>query len=490
MTHAARFRSLIAFTSLTIAPAAHAQLELVWADEFDAPLNTNIWEHQIGRGEAYGLPAGWGNNEQQYYTDQIFNSFTNSGQLHIVAQQIPFGGAPYSSARIRTLGSFDVRYGRIEARMKLPKGQGLWPAFWMLPTNSPYGGWASSGEIDIMESVNQMNRIHGTLHFGSPWPNNTSAGGTLQDGTDFSQDFHIYSVDWNPDSFSWSVDGQVYRTVTSGAWFSSEATGNPRAPFDSPFHILLNVAVGGQFPGDPDGTASFPQQMVVDWVRVYRERQTAYAGAAHAVPGRVEAEDFDEGYPGEAFNDCDAGNNGGAYRPDSDVDIEASTEGGFNIGWLCEGEWLEYSVDVASPGTYTLRARVASPTTGGALRFESDGADISGVLSFGATGGWQNWTTIETQVELAPGPQIIRSINAGAAGDGFNYNWFELEALATGCGDADLAEPFGTLDFSDVVAFLVAFGESGAAADLAAPFGALDFSDVIAYLSAFGAGCP
>ncbi len=490
MTRSTRFRRLIALASLLIAPAAHAQLELVWADEFDGQLDTDTWEHQIGRGEAYGLPTGWGNNEHQYYTDQFFNSFTNNSELHIVAQNIPFGGASYSSARIRTLGSFEVRYGRIEARIKLPKGQGLWPAFWMLPTNSPYGGWASSGEMDIMESVNQMNRIHGTLHFGSPWPSNTSAGGTLQDGRDFSQDFHVYSMDWNPDSISWSVDGEVYRTIGSGAWFSSAATGNPRAPFDTPFHILLNVAVGGNFPGDPNGTASFPQEMVVDWVRVYREQQAAYAGAEHAVPGRIEAEDFDAGYPDEAYQDCDAGNNGGAYRPDSDVDIEASNEGGFNIGWMCEGEWLEYSVDVASPGTYTLRARVASQTTGGSISFDSDGADISGVMSFSATGGWQSWTTIETEVALAAGSQVIRMNNAGGAGDGFNFNWFELEALATGCGDADLAEPFGALDFSDVVAFLVAFGEMDGAADLAAPFGSLDFSDVIAFLSAFGAGCP
>lgn len=479
----------VAAVALLTVPAS-AQYELVWSDEFDSALDTSTWEHQIGTGVNYGLPAGWGNNELQYYTDEFFNSFTNNGALHIVIQDIPFAGSPYSSARLRTLGNFEVRYGRVEARIKLPKGSGLWPAFWMLPTNSPYGGWASSGEIDVMEAVNQMSRIHGTLHFGSPWPNNTSAGGTLQDGTDFSQDYHVYSVEWGPDAFTWSVDGQPYRTINSNAWFSTAATGNPRAPFDTPFHLLLNVAVGGNFPGDPDGSASFPQQMLVDWVRVYRLEQAPFQGAPHALPGRIEAEDFDSGYPGEAYNDCDAGNNGGAYRSDIDVDIQSSTEGGFNIGWLCDGEWLEYSVDVQASGLYTLRARVASLPTGGALTLESDGTNISGPIAFGPTGGWQNWTTIETQVELAAGPQILRVSNAGAPTDAFNFNWFELEAIAAGCSVADLAEPFGTLDFSDVVSFLTAFAASEPAADLAAPFGAWDFSDVIAFLAAFGAGCP
>lgn len=473
-----------------LAGGARAQYTLVWSDEFDTPLNTDVWEHQIGTGTSYGLPAGWGNNELQYYTDQFFNSFTSNGALHIVVQDIPFNGSAYTSARIRTLGSFAVRYGRIEARIKLPKGSGLWPAFWMLPTNSPYGGWASSGEIDVMEAVNEMDRIHGTLHFGSPWPNNVSAGGTFQNGTDFSQDYHVYSVEWGPDFFTWSVDGQAYRTLNSNAWFSIADTGNPRAPFDTPFHLLLNVAVGGNFPGDPDGSASFPQQMLVDWVRVYRIEQAPYPGAAHELPGRIEAEDFDAGYPGEAYHDCDVGNTGGAYRQDTDVDIQASSEGGFNIGWMCEGEWLEYSVNVQSAGEYVIRARVASQSTGGTLRFETDGAAIGDPISFGATGGWQSWTTVETQATLEPGAQVIRVVNDGASAQAFNLNWIEFEAVAAGCSASDLAEPFGSLDFSDVVAFLTAFASGEASADLAPPAGVWDFSDVITFLALFGAGCP
>ncbi len=482
--------SLLAPLAIAASPAA-AQLELYWADEFDGnSLDTSVWERQEGDGTNYGLPSGWGNNELQYYTTFEFNSFVEDGSLHIVTYDIPFAGFPYSSARIRTLDAVEFAYGRVEARIDLPKGQGMWPAFWMLPTDSPYGGWAAGGEIDVIEAVNQMTTIHGTLHFGNVWPGNTSAGGTFSNGTDFSQGFHVYAMEWEPDAIRWYVDDQLYRTLPSSAWFSSPAPANPRAPFDTPFHLILNVAVGGNFPGSPNGSTSFPQEMLVDWVRVYRLAQTPFAATPHAIPGRIEAEDFDEGYPNEAFADCDAGNNGAAYRTDSDVDIQSSTEGGFNIGWMCAGEWLEYTVDVASPGTYTLRARVASQSTGGSLAFEFDGADVTGAMSVPATGGWQNWTTVETQVELDAGEQVVRFVNLGGPSDAFNFNWFELEAEDVGCNEADLAEPLGALDFSDITAFLTAFSSMEPAADLATPIGVFDFSDVVAFLEAFGAGCP
>ncbi|MEZ6243315.1 MAG: family 16 glycosylhydrolase [Phycisphaerales bacterium] len=485
-----RLRDTVVIAPLAcLVAAAPAQLDLYWADEFDGPaLDTSVWEYQIGTGAGDGLP-GWGNNELEYYTNQAANIFIQDGMLHIVANDNHFGGANFTSARIRTRGNLDFTYGRVEARMDLPKGQGIWPAFWMLPTDSPYGGWASSGEIDIMESINQMTTVYGTLHFGDAWPNNQSAGGNMG-GMDFSQAFHVYAVEWEPNTVRWSVDGNVYRTLSRSAWNSSSAPGNPRAPFDNPFHILLNVAVGGNWPGNPDGSTTFPQEMVVDWVRVYRLAQSPFPGAPHAVPGRIEAEDFDIGYPDEAFHDCDPDNNGGVYRPDSDVDIEACSEGGFNLGWLCAGEWTEYTVDVAQSGTYTLRARVASQNTGGALMLESDGVQVSGPMVFLNTGGWQSWTTVETQVELEAGEQVFRLVNVGGAIAEFNINWIELEQENAGCNIADVAPPFGTLDFSDVIAFLTAFGATEASADLAPPLGVLDFSDVIAFLTAFGGGCP
>ncbi len=475
---------------LCFSAAAQAQLELYWSDEFDgAVLDLGVWERQVGDGTAYGLPSGWGNNEQQYYTQLSLNSYVQDGLLHIVTYDVPFAGFDYSSARIRTKGAFEFRYGKVEARIKLPKGAGMWPAFWMLPTDSPYGGWAANGEIDVIEAVNQMTTIHGTIHYGGSFPDNTSAGGTVG-GADYSQDFHVYAVEWEPDQIRWSVDGQPYRTLSNSAWNSASAPSNPRAPFDQQFHLLLNLAVGGNFPGDPNGSTVFPQELLVDWVRVHRLAQTPFAGAASPIPGRIEAEDFDEGWPGDAYVDCDAANNGGAYRPDSDVDIEPCSEGGFDVGWMCPGEWLEYTVDVATAGTYDLLARVASEASGGSLRFEFDGADVSGAIGVPATGGWQTWTTVQTRVELDAGEQVVRLVNLGGGGAEFNINWFELEAVSLSCGAADLADPLGVLDFSDVTAFLVGFATADPAADLAPPSGIYDFSDVVAFLVAFGNGCP
>jgi len=470
--------------------SAQAQYSLFFADEFDGlAIDTSIWEHQIGDGSDYGLPPGWGNNELQYYTSDTFNAYVFDGSLHIVAREASIGGYDYTSARLRTKNALDFRYGRIEARIKLPRGQGFWPAFWMLPTNSPYGGWAASGEIDVMEAVNQMSAVHGTIHFGSTWPNNVSNGGSFADGTDFSQDFHIYTCEWTPDLIRWFVDGQEYHSVTSAAWHSSAAPSNPRAPFDTPFHLIVNLAVGGNWPGSPNGSTPFPSEMLIDWVRVYRIEQQPFGGVAHAVPGRIEAEDFDLGYPDEAYHDCDAGNVGSSYRTDVDVDIQPCSEGGFNVGWLCEGEWLEYTIDIAEAGTHDLSVRVASQTTGGTIRFELDGLDISGPVSVPVTGGWQTWTTIATHVELPAGEHVLRLNNASDAGFAFNLNYIEFARIDQGCNPADLAPAFGTLDFFDVLAFLQYFANGDARADITGD-GGHDFFDVLAFLDLFTNGCP
>ena len=247
---------LIAVLPLVVGSLAHAQWTQIWADEFDqGSLNMDNWEFMIGSGTAYGLPVGWGNEELQYYTNRASNLEVSNGILKITAREESFGGRPYTSARIRSMGNFEFKWGRVEARMKLPSTSGVWPALWMLPTDSPYGGWASSGEIDIMESVNLADRIYGTLHFGAGWPQNSSTGGSLANGTDFSQDFHIYALEWDPDQIRWYVDGQLFSTKNANQWYSSTATGNDRAPFDHDFHLLLNIAVGGLFPGNPNGSA-------------------------------------------------------------------------------------------------------------------------------------------------------------------------------------------------------------------------------------------
>lgn len=268
--------------SVAFPSAAAATRDLVWFDEFDGTsLDLSKWEPQIGT----GCPSlcGWGNNELEFYRSE--NATVAAGMLTIEAKQESFGGRSYTSARLRTRNLGDWLYGRFEMRAKMPIGQGLWPAFWMLPTDEVYGGWAASGEIDIMEYLGQQaNKVYGTIHYGSQWPDNASSGRTLTlSSGDFNSAFHTFALEWEPTEMRWYVDGQLYATQT--LWFSS---GQPfPAPFDERFHLLLNVAIGGNFPGDPDGNTVFPQQMVVDYVRVYEQANdclVVYDGMEHANP--------------------------------------------------------------------------------------------------------------------------------------------------------------------------------------------------------------
>ena len=243
--------------------------QLVWSDEFATEtLDTTKWEYMYGTGAEFGL-QGWGNNELQYYTDREENIFLENGKLHIRALNESYRTRNYTSARIRTKGKADFRYGKFEIRAKLPEGQGLWPAIWMLPTENVYGGWPQSGEIDIMELVgHEPNVVHGTIHYGPSWPDNRSRGWyyTLDEGN-FSDDFHVFTIVWTPTRITWYMDDNFFFFVTPGnvspyIW-----------PFDEKFHFLLNVAVGGTWPGNPDGTTEFPQEMVVDWIRVYQDAE-------------------------------------------------------------------------------------------------------------------------------------------------------------------------------------------------------------------------
>jgi beta-glucanase (GH16 family) len=237
---------------------------LVWSDEFDGTaVDTNKWEFMIGDGSAYGIP-GWGNNELQFYTAN--NATLANGALTITAREEAMGGLNYTSARLRTLNKGDWTYGRFEMRARLPVGQGMWPAFWMLSSVPDYGGWAASGEIDIMESIgSNPEQIFGTLHYGGEFPDNVYSGsGTfLPAGT--AQDWHEYAIEWQLGEIRWYLDDQLYATQNN--WYSTAAPFP--APFDVNFHLLLNLAVGGNFPGNPDGTTVFPQAYVIDYVRVY-----------------------------------------------------------------------------------------------------------------------------------------------------------------------------------------------------------------------------
>ena len=242
--------------------------ELVWADEFDGTeLDTSKWEAMLGTGTSYGLPAGWGNNEQQWYLED--NAALSNGILTLTAKEESQSGYAFTSARLLTRDRVAVRYGRIEARMRLPGGQGLWPAFWMLPQDFVYGGWAASGEIDIMEAVNLDasggNNVVGTLHYGGEFPGNVFTSEWTTVSGSATGEFHEYAIEWDATEIRWYVDDVLFSTKTS--WYSTSAV--YPAPFNQPFYILLNIAVGGNFPGPPNAGTVFPVTMDVDYVRVY-----------------------------------------------------------------------------------------------------------------------------------------------------------------------------------------------------------------------------
>ncbi len=251
---------------------AYAAMSLVWSDEFDGPsLDSANWTIDIGN----GCPdlCGWGNNELEYYRPE--NVSVSDGNLILEARDQSYGGYSFTSGKVHTRDKQSFLYGRIEMRAKIPTGGGMWPAFWMMPQDDVYGGWAASGEIDIMESANGTTWINGTIHYGGSWPSNTYSGGSYSPGgTNFADDFHDYAVEWEPDEMRWYVDGVLYSTKNSGQWYSDGAPGNPLAPFDQDFYIILNAAVGGNYTGCTDPgciTADLPQQFLIDYVRVYQE---------------------------------------------------------------------------------------------------------------------------------------------------------------------------------------------------------------------------
>lgn len=258
---------------------AESLWSLVWRDEFDRE-GTNLddngvdlakWGYQTGNGSAYGV-ADWGNNEQQYYRPDNIN--VQDGRLRIEARKEAVEGKAYTSGRLWTSPTFSQAYGKYEARIKLPVGKGLWPAFWMMPKNSDYGGWAASGEIDIMEARGrEPHKIGGAIHYGAGSPNNRMSGGDYFFPEGESIDgFHTYGVEWEPGEIRWYVDGNLYHTEKE---WSSQGVDQPNkyafpAPFDQEFYLILNLAVGGNFDSNvlPDDNM-LPAAMEVDYVRVY-----------------------------------------------------------------------------------------------------------------------------------------------------------------------------------------------------------------------------
>ncbi len=519
--------------------------ELLWAEEFDTTgmPDSETWNFETGGG-------GWGNNELQYYRADSSNAYVENGTLVITARKENYGGKDYTSARITTQDKFEFQYGKIEARMRLPFGQGIWPAFWMLGANHSEVGWPACGEIDIMEMVggqDRENTVHGTVF----WDHNGSNADygqpyTLPSGI-FADAFHLFSVEWTPQSIRWFVDGIQFNVI--------DITSAPLSEFHNKFFVILNLAVGGNWPGSPDATTQFPQQMEVDYVRMYKgiesftiegqdivgQRSTglSYAlpfsdsiqylwsvpedaeisegqgtseitvnwgcadgevacevtgtcdtylasmsiqvenqiqgpqfvdkdgeytlsitpmsettylwdvpsdaeilegqGTAsvtvrygslftdvtlttsnscgtgtflhnvletgqypypdplvpHSLPGSINATEYDFGGEGLAYHDMTLTNEGDGIRQDERVDTQNSDAGTPNVGWIEDGEWMEYSVRVDSTWAYKVDLRVATDNaSGGPFSILVNGEERLGSIQVPGTGGWDKFTTL------------------------------------------------------------------------------------------------
>ncbi len=360
---------------------------MIWSDEFDGSgLDASKWTPQIGDGCAMNL-CGWGNNELQYYRSE--NAEVVDGVLRIIAKREAVGGKSYTSARLRTKDKAEWTYGRFEARIKLPTGKGIWPAFWMLSTTEPYGSWPQSGEIDIMELIgSQPSTVHGTIHFGPPPPNNRSSGASYSLNTGiFQDDFHTFAVEWEASVLRWYVDDYLYSTKIRSV------VGGSRWPFDHDFHLLLNLAVGGNWPGAPDGSTMFPQTMEVDYVRIYDGYKPAISGSrsvAHQAAG-VEYQ----------VHQVDAQQSITWQLPDGATIVAGHDSPHITVDWGEQGGpvWAIFETD-CGPGTLRMEVHVDPPFE---RQVSFENFDEPGSLTFDASTG------ILTDDVANPAPNDVNS---------------------------------------------------------------------------------
>lgn len=377
---------IAAFLAVSLfAGGAYAQnWQLVWSDEFNGSIGPS-WVFETGNGS-----GGWGNNELQYYRRE--NATIENNALVINARREDFGGFRYTSARMKTQGVRTFRYGKIEARMKLPSFMGAWPAFWMLGANLPQVGWPDSGEIDIMEHVNNEDRTYGTIHWRDHNGNYAQYGGNTALNV---ADWHVYAVEWDANAIRWYVDGNKFHEA------SIQNSVNGTEEFHRDFFVLLNFAIGGNWPGFNVDESKLPAKMHVDYVRVYS------AGGGNPGPSTtIEAENF-------------SAQNG--------VQVEACSEGGYNVGWIETGDWMAYNnINFPSSGNYRIEYRVASPSGGSLSADLNAGGTVLGQVNVPATGGWQNWTTVSHTVNVNAGTY---NFGVFAQAGGWNINWIRITKI-------------------------------------------------------------
>jgi beta-glucanase (GH16 family) len=390
--------------------SAQADWQLVWSDEFNGTtVDTTKWTFETGNNN------GWGNSEREYYTGRTNNAYVANGVLHIVARLETTNGFPYTSARMKTEGQFSQLYGRIEYRARLPHGLGFWPALWMLGTNITSVGWPACGEIDVMESKGiWTNQVQGTIHYSDSSNNHLSQTKvyTLPMSGDSVTNFHTYAIEWATNSIQWLVDSNIVQTWTS--WSSS--TGPYPAPYNQPFFILMNLAIGGNYvTNPPDATINantpFPGEMQVDYVRVYdfvASKPNAPTGLT-ASPGSAKVYlSWDASTSGATgYNVKRATNSGGPYTTVASPATNNYTDAGVS---MCSTYYYVVSA-TNSLGESTNSSETTAALGGFALAVNSGGSGAGQfVADANFTGGTQATpvtTAIDTSGLVAPAPQAV-----------------------------------------------------------------------------------
>ncbi|TCO08276.1 family 16 glycosylhydrolase [Natronoflexus pectinivorans] len=383
--------------SISVFSQEEPEWELVWSDEFETEISDD-WIFETGN----GCPnlCGWGNNELQSYKRE--NATVEDGMLVITAKKENYDNREYTSARMITRGNAFFRYGRVEARIKLPAFQGSWPAFWMLGENITSVGWPECGEIDIMEQVNTDMDTHGTLHWnaGSGHHYQGSSTGFEVDVTDFN----VYAIEWDRNSITWFVNDQEFYSIniTNGI--------NNTHAFHKPHFIILNMAIGGNWPGfDVDDTA-FPARMVVDYVRVYQ------------IPGYDEMEDPEVPMDPFVIEAEDY-----SYENNTSVFDFQEADGQY-IRFNGSGSWAAYPpFNITQAGKYLMELRVASEQEGGQIRLEANsGVILFDILDVPNTGGADGWTIISSEVDLNAATYYF---GFNSASGSYYLDWIKLTPL-------------------------------------------------------------
>ena len=472
-------------------------LTLVWSDEFNGTsLDPEVWFYETGDGSQYGfgtLPnkaPGWGNNELQYYLPD--NVQLVDGKLQIEAKRESAEGYNFTSGRINTRDRFAFKYGRIEASIKFPSGQGLWPAFWMLPQDSPYGTWAASGEIDIAEAVNldgtNDNEIFATIHFGGEEEvgQNVSSGTVYTPSFDVTEGFHTYAFEWDEFEMRWYVDGTLY--FVENSWFSTAAA--YPAPFNQPFHVLFNLAVGGNFPGSPNGTTPFPATLEVDWVRVYSGEDNYVPADAGTVPEDVlyatdpnEPVDFEFGVDYTGFEPFGSGS---SFNENNTSDRDFSPAFSVTTG-------NGYGVQVGQLGIVGFVDGFAVGYD--SLQFKAKGLNNDIIrVKFNPNGGYLDVNLASSGYSTALGNgwyEVVIPIADFTGVDTANTLLFETDNTAPNAFTfflTDLGfngEAGGGVDPGITPEFVVYATDAGVTEDLAPPGGIQDFGSGAAFDTAF-----